>query len=93
MADTLAEAGMRKTLDISISMYVTLSHADLKFLMSHCSVETHTFVASWGEPTPTLEDVMVMFCLSLFVDNNYNGHYIRGGGEDTAVAECCPHCV
>lgn len=74
--DTLAEAGMRKTLDISISMSGTLSHADLESLISHCSVETHTCIASWGEFTPTLEDVGLMFHLPLFADNSCNGHYI-----------------
>lgn len=52
---------------MSISM--VRSHVDLEFLISLWSMETHTFVVSWGEFTPTLEDVVVLFHLPLFVDN------------------------
>lgn len=51
-------------------MSLTRSHGDLELLVSLWSMETHTFITSHGEFTPTQEDVLVMFCLLLFVDND-----------------------
>lgn len=44
------------------------SHVNLELLVSRWSTETHTLVTSWGEFTPTLENVSVMFPLSMFAD-------------------------
>lgn len=72
----LVELGIRKALDISLSMSVTRSHADLELLVSHWS--THTSVSSWGEFTWTMYDVQVMFHLLLFADNGARGIFFFG---------------
>lgn len=68
--NTLVEASVRKAFDISMSIYVNRRHADLELLISLWSLETHTLVTSWGEFTPTSEDVLVIFLLKIVV---YNG--------------------
>lgn len=73
VGDTLVEAGVRKALDMSMSMSVTRSHADLELLISSWSAETYTFIASWEEFTPMLEDVVVTFRLPLCADNSATG--------------------
>lgn len=87
MANTLVECGVRKALDILLSMSVIKSHANLKLLFSRWSVETHAFIVSWGEFTSTLEDVAVMLHLPLLSDNWATD--IALSGEDTAAVECC----
>lgn len=42
VADTLAETGVRKALEISTSMSIIRSYADLELFISHYRVETHT---------------------------------------------------
>ena len=37
-----------------------------RYVISRWSVQTHTFIAAWGEFAPTLEDVYVLFKLSEF---------------------------
>lgn len=49
-------------------MSVERSSEDFEFLMLRWSIETHTFVASWGEFGPTLEDVVALTLLPLFGD-------------------------
>lgn len=59
--EILTEEMVRKALDASMEMSIIRSHPDLEFLVSHWSTETHTLITSWGEFTPTLEDVSLMF--------------------------------
>lgn len=56
VVDVLAETGISKVMDISLSMYETRSHVDLE-LLAPLEREPHTFVTLWGEFTPILEDV------------------------------------
>lgn len=73
----LAQPGMsRKFQDLRIiraitqarKMSVERSSEDFEFLMLRWSIETHTFVASWGEFGPTLEDVVALTSLPLLGD-------------------------
>lgn len=50
--DVLADARIRKALDISLSMSVTRSHAD-ELLVSRWSVEMHMFITSWESSLPS----------------------------------------
>lgn len=56
--------------DISLSKSVTKSHGDLELLVSRCSIEKHTFVTSWGVFILTPEDILLMFHLPLFADED-----------------------
>lgn len=49
MPDSLADAAVRKPLDVYMSISVIRSHADLEFLVSRWSTEAATSVTSWGE--------------------------------------------
>lgn len=49
-------------------MSIERNSKDLEFLVLRWSIETHTFVASWGEFGPTLEDVVALMSLPLFGD-------------------------
>lgn len=73
VASTLTDAGRRKALVIPTSLPITKSYADLKFLISHLSVEMHTFIVSWGEFNLTLEDLAVMFRMSVLADHSATG--------------------
>lgn len=46
VADILTESGVRKALNISMSISVMRSYADLELLYSRWSVETHTSIAT-----------------------------------------------
>lgn len=41
-------------------------HGDLEFLISRWRIESHIFVAAWGEFGPTFEDVLALAKLPLF---------------------------
>lgn len=73
VASIMEDAGVRKALDVLTSLSVTRSYIDLKLLIFLKSMETHTFIAAWGEFILTLEDVAVMLQLSLFVDHGATG--------------------
>lgn len=45
---TLGDAGVRKDLDVSTSLFVTRSYVDLELLVFIWSVERHTFIVAWG---------------------------------------------
>lgn len=48
------------------SLVTNRSLEDLEFLISRWSVESPTFIASWGESCPTLKDVVVLTSLPIF---------------------------
>lgn len=58
--DKIISAGIGKALNLSKTLYINKSPADLEFLIFRWSVESHTFVTAWGEFFPTLEDVVVL---------------------------------
>lgn len=45
---------------------INVRHNDIEFLISHWSIETHTFIAAWREFDLTLEDVMALSYLPIF---------------------------
>lgn len=47
-------------------MTIDKKPANLEFLMSRWSAETHTFVAACGEFGPSMEDVAMLTSLSIF---------------------------
>lgn len=57
---------------VSVDMSITTTHLDLVFLISPQSTET-TSVTSWGEFTPTLKDVSMMFRLPILGDDGAIG--------------------
>lgn len=73
MGDILTEALVRKAVDVSLDIFIIRSHADLEFLVSRWSTKMHTFITSWEEFTPTLEDILVMFHLPVLVDEGPMG--------------------
>lgn len=70
VAKTLKGADVRKAMKISTFLLMTKNYADLELLISHWSMETHTFVVVWREFTPTLKDVVVISHLPLFEDHD-----------------------
>lgn len=85
VTDTSVDASVRKDLDVSTSMSMTKSYDDLKLLISCWSVDKHAFIASWGEFTPTLEDVAVMFYISLFADYSARGIILTEEEEERTL--------
>lgn len=62
--DILARPVVREALDVSMYMFIIMSHTDLEFLpLEHGATY---FCYHLGEFTLTVEDVSVMFCLSVF---------------------------
>ncbi|XP_059658415.1 uncharacterized protein LOC132304701 [Cornus florida] len=64
-ASRIADA-VRNTRELTIPRDVH----DLALLVSRWSRDTHTFVTSWGEFTPTIEDVVQLMCLNVFGEHN-----------------------
>lgn len=65
-SDAIVSAGIGKALNLSKTLVINRSPLDLEFFISRWSVESHTFVAAWGEFGPTLEDVVVLIGLPVF---------------------------
>lgn len=80
---TLVDAGLRKPLDASTSLFVTRSYADLELFISRQSIEMHAFIASWESP-PKLEDMVLMYCLS-FADHGATGIILTEEAEERTV--------
>lgn len=64
--DNIVSAGIGKAMNLSKNLFINRSPMDLEFFISRWSIESHTFVTSWGEFCPTLEDVVVLTGLPLF---------------------------
>lgn len=65
-SDAIISAGIGKALNLSKTLVINRSPLDLEFLISRWSIESHIFVAAWGEFGPTLEDVVVLTGLPVF---------------------------
>ncbi|XP_059656851.1 uncharacterized protein LOC132303569 [Cornus florida] len=63
----------------------------LRTLISRWSTDSHTFVASWGEFSPTLEDVAVLYRLPILGDNDVN--LIDLAPEDQTVVADLKRCA
>jgi len=66
--DILDDVSILRAVQISAKFHVSRNNDDLGFLIQRWSTISHTFFASWGEFTPTLEDVHVLLKLSALGD-------------------------
>lgn len=73
--------GWSKTLTCSRFLSLTRHHQDLEIPVLRWNTESHTFVAVWGEFTPTLEDLARQTMLSLFVEANTMGIILEGDDQ------------
>ncbi|XP_059670027.1 uncharacterized protein LOC132315693 [Cornus florida] len=64
--DILNKVNIYKPVQLFSSLTVQIDQANLGVLLSRWCSETHTFVASWGEFSPSLEDVCELFYLPVF---------------------------
>ncbi|XP_059670029.1 uncharacterized protein LOC132315695 [Cornus florida] len=62
----LKRANILRSLRLCPFLTVQLDQPSLAVLLSRWSCETHTFVASWGEFAPSLEDISVLLHLPVF---------------------------
>lgn len=67
-SDAIVSASNGKDLNLLKTPIINKSPLDLEFLISRWSVESHTFVAAWGEFGPTLEDVIVPTGLAILTN-------------------------
>lgn len=65
-SDAIISASIGKALNLSKTLIINRSPLDLELLISRWSIESHIFVAAWGEFGPTLEDVVVLTGLPVF---------------------------
>ncbi|CAL8173510.1 unnamed protein product [Prunus armeniaca] len=63
--DILSRAGVLEAIFASKACDIHIEAKTLRHLVRRWSTETHTFICSWGEFTPTLEDVANIFHLPL----------------------------
>ncbi|CAL2271161.1 unnamed protein product [Prunus armeniaca] len=63
--DILSWAGVLDAIFISKACDIHIEARMLRHVVRRWSTETHTFICSWGEFTPTLEDVATIFHLPL----------------------------
>ncbi|KAJ1396277.1 Aminotransferase-like, plant mobile domain [Sesbania bispinosa] len=68
--EVLTKEGIADAIRMSPRLSVYKRGEDLEFLLQRWSCVTHTFFASWGEFTPTLEDIHVLMKLPMFGDYN-----------------------
>ncbi|KAJ1400917.1 Aminotransferase-like, plant mobile domain [Sesbania bispinosa] len=66
--DVLHKVGIADAIKLSPRLGVFRKVDDLEYLVQRWSHTTHTFYTSWGEFTPTLEDVHVLLKLPVFGD-------------------------
>ncbi|XP_059624660.1 uncharacterized protein LOC132267522 [Cornus florida] len=64
--DILTRANILQSVRLCSFLTVKFDQASLAVLLSRWSCQTHTFVASWGEFAPSLEDVCELFYLPMF---------------------------
>lgn len=69
-AAKLNRAGVKRSINITTAMDVKRDKAALAVLLARRNTCTHTFIVSWGEFTPTLEDVMELLQLLVFGDSD-----------------------
>lgn len=58
--------GILKAIICATSIAIERNPVDLEFLMPQWSTKTHTFLTSWGEFSPSTEDVAMLILLPLF---------------------------
>ena len=70
-AEILAAVGIKDAVLMSTRLQVPKRFGDLDALVQRWNTVTHTFITSWGEFTPTLEDVSVLAKLPCFGSCNF----------------------
>ncbi|CAL8168373.1 unnamed protein product [Prunus armeniaca] len=73
--DILSRAGVLDAIFISKTCDIHIEAKMLQHVVRRWSTETHTFICSWGEFAPTLEDVANIFHLPL-CGNQYPFHIV-----------------
>lgn len=73
----LNEARMEKAVTCLKLVSLKKQHEELELLVSCQSTELHTFVATWGEFTLTLEDMARLTLLLMFREANARGSTLR----------------
>lgn len=76
--------GFLKAIMRARSITVKRNPANLEFLMSRWSIETHTFLASWGGFFLALEDVAMLTSLPLFDEAHATGVMLKGEDQKKA---------
>lgn len=66
MKKLLNQIGIMKGIVQVKLMAIERNSIDLEFLMSRWTIDTHTFMATWGEFSPSLEDVAMLMSLPFF---------------------------
>lgn len=71
----MVKVGVKKALNLSMSLSIIRRNFDLKFIVSRWGVENHTFIAiaAWGEFGPTREDLVVLAMLPIYGQKNAKG--------------------
>ncbi|KAK9293241.1 hypothetical protein L1049_021232 [Liquidambar formosana] len=67
---TLKMAGVLDAITVVGKLDVNVCKKALTLLLSRWSSSTHTFIAAWGEFTPTLEDVVTLLRLNVLATDN-----------------------
>lgn len=73
LSERLMDANVKLPIFCSRVCSLCRQHSDLEVLISKWSIDTHTFITSWGEFIPTLKDMLQMRHLSLFGEANAMG--------------------
>lgn len=55
---------------------------NLDFIVSRCSLESHKFLAAWGDFASTLEDALSTMALPLYGETNAMGSTLAGEDKD-----------
>ncbi|KAF7839292.1 Aminotransferase-like mobile domain containing protein [Senna tora] len=80
------KVGVVKALRISTRFHLSRNEEDLSFLLQRWSSTSHTFFASWGEFTPTLEDVRVLLRLPLLGEFDFFSQSVPSFVADMATS-------
>ncbi|MED6203233.1 hypothetical protein PIB30_113545, partial [Stylosanthes scabra] len=72
----LEEAGVAEAIRTSAGLGVQRYGYDMSLLWQRWCSQTHTFVTSWGEFSPTLEDVVMLLQLPVFGNLDITNFYV-----------------
>ncbi|KAF7842064.1 Integrase, catalytic core [Senna tora] len=82
----IEKVGVVKALRISTRFHLSRNEEDLSFLLQRWSLTSHTFFASWGEFTLTLEDVRVILRLPLLEEFDFFSQSVPSFVADMATS-------
>jgi hypothetical protein len=84
--DSLVDAGVHWSILISRSCNMFRDTESLRELLRRWCPSTHTFFFSWGELTPTLEDVANHWMLPILGEHSLSNIKLSAAEEETAAA-------